>query len=165
MITDLFHCIDKLEPGYSPDSALLIVNTQHADELDFLRTRIQSYLDGQVSMGSASSKFVARVAGLSSAEHCVVAEGEEAALLAPFPATLLPLNADMRRRIPLMGIRTISDYVALSRAAGFEQWGKHLLWCYDLAIGLDSRPCNPANRRGSLRNPWLLTIRWRIKRF
>ena len=46
----------------------------------------------------------------------------------------------------MMGIRTIGDYVALSRAAVFEQWGKHGLWCYDLAIGLDSRPlqsCQP----------------------
>ncbi len=146
VIADLFRYIDRVEPRYSPDSALLVVNTQHADELDFLRTRIQSHLDGQASMGSASDKFAARIAGLSSADHCVVAKGEEAAFLAPFPATLLPLNSDMRRRIPMMGIRTIGDYVALSRAAVFEQWGKHGLWCYDLAIGLDSRPlqsCQP----------------------
>ena len=146
VIADLFHYVNKVEPRYSPDNALLVVNTQHADELAFLRTRIQSHLDGQVSIGSASGKFAARVAGISSADHCIVAKGEEAAFLAPFPATLLPLNPDMRRRIPMMGIRTIGDYVALSRAAVFEQWGKHGLWCYDLAIGLDSRPlqsCQP----------------------
>ena len=146
VIADLFHYVDKVEPRYTPGNALLVVNTQHIDELDFLRTRIQSHLDGQVSMGSASSKFAARIAGISSPDHCVVAKGEEAAFLAPFPATLLPLNSDMRRRIPMMGIRTIGDYVALSRAAVFEQWGKHGLWCYDLAIGLDSRPlqsCQP----------------------
>ena len=125
VIADFFHYVDKVEPRYSPGNALLVVNTQHADELAFLRTRIQSHLDGQVSIGSASSKFAARVAGISSADHCIVAKDEEAAFLAPFPATLLPLNSDMRRRIPMMGIRTIGDYVALSRAAVFEQWGKH----------------------------------------
>ncbi|MCY4072376.1 MAG: hypothetical protein OXG60_13855 [Chloroflexi bacterium] len=140
VIADLFHYVDKMEPRYSSGNAVLVVNTQHADELDFLRARIQSHLGGKISMGTASSKFVARVAGTSGAGHCVVAEGEEAAFLAPFPATSLPLNKDMHRRIPMMGIRTIGDYVALSRTAVFEQWGKHGLWCYDLAIGLDSRP-------------------------
>ena len=146
VIADLFHYIDKVEPGYSPGNALLLVDARHADELNFLRTRIQSRLQGKVSIGSASSKFAARVAGLSSPDHCVVAKGEEAAFLAPFPATLLPLNADMRRRMPMMGICAIGDYVALSRAAVFEQWGKHGLWCYDLATGHDPRPlqsCQP----------------------
>ena len=66
--------------------------------------------------------------------------------LAPFPVSLLPLNVDMRRRLPMMGIRSIGDYAALSRAGVFEQWDKQGCWCYDLAIGVDSRPlqsCQP----------------------
>ena len=143
---DLAHHIDKVEPHYHPGNALWYVQTQHQEELDVLRGRIQSHLAGAVSIGTGSGKFVARVAGISSVEHCRVAKGEEAAFLAPFPVSLLPLNVDMRRRLPMMGIRSIGDYAALSRAAVFEQWDKQGCWCYDLAIGVDSRPlqsCQP----------------------
>ena len=143
---DLAHHIDKVEPQYDPGDALWLVNTHHKQELDVLRGRIQMHLGGAVSIGTGRGKFVARVAGISSADHCRVAPGEEAAFLAPFPVSLLPLNADMRRRLPMMGIRSIGDYAALSRAAVFEQWDKQGCWCYDLAVGRDSRPlqsCQP----------------------
>ena len=143
---DLAHHIDKVEPQYDPGDALWLVNTHHQAELDVLRGRIQAHLGGEVSIGTGSGKFVARVAGLGSADHCRVAPGEEAAFLAPLPVGLLPLNADMRRRLPMMGIRSIGDYAALSRAAVFEQWDKQGCWCYDLAVGVDARPlqsCQP----------------------
>ena len=143
---DLVDHIDKVEAQYDPGNALWIVNAHHKDELDILRERIQLHLGGRVSIGTGSSKFVARIAGISGVDHRKVAEGEEATFLAPFPVSLLPLNADMRRRLPMMGIRSIGDYVALSRAAVFEQWDKQGCWCYDLAIGVDSRPlqsCQP----------------------
>ena len=143
---DLAHHIDKVEPHYDPGNALWYVQTQHREELDVLRERILARLGGAVSVGTGSGKFVARVAGISSFEHCRVAPGEEAAFLAPFPVSLLLLTVDMRRRLPMMGIRSIGDYAALSRAAVFEQWGKQGCWCYDLAIGVDARPlqsCQP----------------------
>ena len=70
------------------------------------------------------------------------------------PAALLPLNADMQRRLPMMGIRSIGDFAALSRAAVFEQWERHGAWCHDLALGADPRPLQacqpPALLTGSL---------------
>ena len=137
---DLARHIDKVEPCYYPGQAWWIVPTAHSEELDILRQRIECLLGGRVTIGTAGSKFVAQAAGASGAEHCRVARGEEAAFLAPFPVSLLPLNADMRRRLPMMGIRSIGDYVALSRAAVFEQWERHGCWCYDLAVGRDARP-------------------------
>ena len=137
---DLAHHIDKVEPCYHPGLAWWYVPTDHSKELEILRERIRCQLGGRVTIGTGGGKFVAQVAGASGAEHCRVARGEEAAFLAPFPAALLPLNADMERRLPMMGIRRIGDFSALSRAAVFEQWERHGRWCHDLALGVDKRP-------------------------
>ena len=137
---DLARHIDKVEPCCQPERAWWIVSSDHPRELDILRRRIECLLGGSVTIGTASGKFVAQVAGTSGADHCRVAPGEEAAFLAPFPAALLPLNADMQRRLPMMGIRSIGDFAALSRAAVFEQWERHGCFCHDLALGIDRRP-------------------------
>ena len=143
---DLAQHIDKVEPHYHPGRAWWVVQSDHPEELAVLRRRIQCQLGGRATIGTGSGKFVAQVAGMSGAAHCRVGQGEEAAFLAPFPAALLPLNADMQRRLPMMGIRSIGDFAALSRAAVFEQWERHGCWCYDLALGADARrlqACQP----------------------
>ena len=144
---DLARHIDKVEAQYDPRDALWYVNAHHPEELAVLRERAQSHFGAVVTIGTGSGKFVARVAGSGGPGDCQVPAGQEAAFLAPFPVAMLPLNADMRRRLPMMGIRSIGDYVALSRAAAFEQWDRQGCWCYDLAIGRDPRPlqaCQPA---------------------
>ena len=143
---DLTRHIDKVESSYQPGQACWIVSSDHPDELDILRRRIECLLGGSVSIGTGSGKFVAQAAGASGAGHRRVAPGDEAAFLAPFPTALLPLNADMRRRLPLMGIHRIGDFAALSRAAVFEQWEREGRFCHDLALGIDRRPlqaCQP----------------------
>lgn len=143
---DLTDHIDKVETYYDAGDALWYVKTPHQEELNVLRELILGRLGGTVSVGTGSGKFVARVAGISSFGHCRVTPGEEAAFLAPFPVSSLPLTLDMRRRLPMMGIRSIGDYAALSRAAVFEQWDRQGCRCYDLALGIDSRPlqsCQP----------------------
>ncbi len=137
---DLAQQIDRVEPGYQPGRAWWIVRSDHPRELDILRRRIECLLGGSVTIGTGSGKFVAQVAGASGADHCRVGPGEEAAFLAPFPAALLPLDADMARRLPMMGIRRIGDFAALSRAAVFEQWERPGCFCHDLALGIDTRP-------------------------
>ena len=137
---DLARHIDKVESSYQPGQACWIVNSDHPDELAILRRRVECLLGGSVSIGTGSGKFVAQVAGASGAAHCRVAPGDEAAFLAPFPTALLPLNADMRRRLPMMGIRRIGDFAALSRAAVFEQWEREGRLCHELALGIDRRP-------------------------
>ena len=142
---DLAQHIDKVEPRYQPGKACWLVPTAHERELAVLRGRVECLLGGRVALGTGSGKFVARVAGMSGAEHCRVPRGEEAAFLAPFPVSLLPLNADMRRRLPMMGIRHIGEFAALSRAAVFEQWEREGCRCHELALGLDARPLQPAS--------------------
>ncbi len=143
---DLARCIDKVEARYQPGRAWWLVASDHPQELDVLRRRVECLLGGAVTIGTGSGKFVAQVAGASGVDHCRVAPGEEAAFLAPFPAALLPLNADMARRLPMMGIRSIGEFAALSRAAVFEQWERDGRFCHDLARGIDPRPlqaCQP----------------------
>ena len=137
---DLAAHIDRVEAQYDPGDGFWLVETAHDAELAVLRRRIESQLGGTVAVGKGSGKFVARLAGLSGPEGRAVERGEEAEFLAPLPVTLLPLNADMRRRLPMMGIRRIGDYVALSREAVFEQWQRQGCFCYDLALGRDTRP-------------------------
>ena len=140
---DLAQHIDKVEPHYQPGRAWWFVPTAHCAELEVLRRRIQCQLDGKVTIGTGSGKFVAQVAGMGGADHCRVAPGDEAAFLAPFPVRLLPLNADMARRLPMMGIRCIGDFAALSRAAVFEQWeGPGLLV---LRPGIGYRQASPGS--------------------
>lgn len=126
---DLAHHTDKVEPIYQPGKAWWFVCSEHPQELEILRGRVECLLGGKVKIGTASG-----------ADHCRVPPGEEAAFLVPFPTTLLPLNADMGRRLPMMGIRRIGEFAALSRTAVFEQWERAGCWCYDLALGRDPRP-------------------------
>ncbi len=143
---DLARHIAKVEPHYQPGQACWLAPTEDPRELAILRERVRCRLGGRVTLGTGPGKFVARAAGASGAEHCRVAPGDEAAFLAPLPVALLPLNADMRRRLPLMGIRHIGEFAALSRAAVFEQWERHGCFCHDLALGIDPRPlqaCEP----------------------
>ena len=146
LTSDLAQQIDKVEPHYQPDQACFFVKSGHKRELAALRDCLQGRLDAQVSVGTAGGKFVARAAALSGGRGRAVAAGEEAAFLAAFPVALLPLNADMQRRLPMMGIRSIGEFARLGRAAIFEQWGKPGQRCHDLALGRDARPlqaCQP----------------------
>ena len=146
LTSDLAQQIDKVEPHYQPERACFFVQSGHARELAALRDCLQGRLDAPVSIGTAGGKFVAQAAALSGGGGRAVAAGEAAAFLATFPVALLPLNADMQRRLPMMGIRSIGEFARLGRAAIFEQWGSVGQRCHDLALGRDPRPlqaCQP----------------------
>ena len=62
---DLAQHIDRVEPCYQPGKACWLVPSDHPGELEILRRRIECLLGGSVSIGTASGKFVAQVAGTS----------------------------------------------------------------------------------------------------
>lgn len=141
MTAALLREIGKLEAVYHPRNALWYVPTDKVQELLVLQKTIETHLGIQASIGCGSNKFIARVASAGSNEIWYkVKKGDEVDFLAPYPVTLLPLNKDMQRRLPMMGIQTMGQYATLSRAAVFEQWGKDGRWCHDLAKGIDPRP-------------------------
>lgn len=132
--------IGKIEAVYHPRNALWYVPTDKVQELQVLQKIIETHSGIQASIGCGSNKFVARVASAGGDTWYKVKKGDEADFLAPYPVTLLPLNKDMQRRLPMMGIQTMGQYVTLLRAAVFEQWGKDGRWCHDLARDIDPRP-------------------------
>lgn len=57
--------IGKVEARYQPGRACWLVPSEQPDELQLLRRRIECLLGGSVTIGTASGKFAAQVAGAS----------------------------------------------------------------------------------------------------
>jgi DNA polymerase-4 len=108
-----------------------------------LETRRASGLDVWIGLGS--SKFVAHQAARAArpGSGCAVRAGEERAFLSPLPLSVLPADAEMCRRLHLLGIRSLGALAALPRLAIVRQFGPHAGPIYDLARGVDPRPVRP----------------------
>jgi nucleotidyltransferase/DNA polymerase involved in DNA repair len=102
-----------------------------------------SRLDVRVGLGSG--KFVAEQAARAArpGRGCVVPPGEERAFLSPLPLSALPADPEMRRRLHLLGVRTLGALAALPRLAVVRQFGSHAGPLHDLARGVDPRPVRP----------------------
>lgn len=132
----------KVEVEYQPTTTAWYVETVSLEELQQLQKIIATYLGITPTIGIGSNKFVARVASASNFQDKAlqVKTGDEAKFLAQFPVELLPLDKDMKRRLPLLGIKTLGQYAKLPRGSVLEQFGKHGRWLHDLANGKDIRP-------------------------
>ena len=132
----------KVEPEYQPTTTAFYLDT--TDELEQIEKAIHEFLGVKPSVGIATNKFTARVAGAYAyfpEPHIIqVGDGKEAQFLSQYPVKLLPLTKDMKRRLPFLGIKTIGQYAHLPRSGVFEQFGKRSLWIHDLAKGVDIRP-------------------------
>jgi nucleotidyltransferase/DNA polymerase involved in DNA repair len=130
----------RLEMEYQATSAVLY--TDDVTMLPFLLEAICKETDIAAQVGKAKTKFVARVAAAIAAPNSPVSvpEGSEAAFLAPYALSLLPLDKTMKRRLPLLGLETLGQYASLPRIAAWEQFGKHGRWLHDLSRGIDPRP-------------------------
>lgn len=89
------------------------------------------------SLGLAAGPFTARVAATMTRPNHLrpVAPDEERAFLAEQSVTNLPLDQEMARRLRLLGIRTIGQFVALPQTAVQQQFGPDALPLYRLARG------------------------------
>jgi protein ImuB len=80
-------------------------------------------------LGVGPTKFVAGLAALQAGRHGqsrnvrVVDETEVAAFVTPVPVTALPVEAEMIRRLRLVGITTVGELAALPRHALVAQFG------------------------------------------
>ena len=96
----------------------------------------------RVRLGIAAGYLAARLAAeFGPAETCWhrVAETDRA-YLARFPLDILPLLDEPRRRMGLLGIRTLGQLARLSARAVAEQFGPEVLPCYRLACGAEGVP-------------------------
>lgn len=126
-----------------PDSALALARN--------LQEKIKVELDLPCSVGVATNKLVAKIAtdvgkaavrtGLSPQAIMVVPPGEEAAFLAPLPASALwGVGPKTTLQLERLGLKTIGDIARWPEADLARRFGK---WGYDLARharGVDDRP-------------------------
>ncbi len=101
-------------------------------------------------VGLASGLFVARLAASLAGPGGVrvVAPGAERALLAPLPLSALPLSAEARRRLRLLGLETVGQFAALKAEAVAAHLGAEGTLAHRLANGIDERgiKANPRDR-------------------
>lgn len=136
----LMRFANKVEVEYQPTSTAYYMDTD--TETEAIREFATRHLNSPVTMAIAARKFTARVAAAYfSCDQPArrIESGQEAAFLAPYPVTLLPLSKDMARRLPLLGIDTLGKLAALPKLAVWEQFGKQGKWLHDLANGVDHR--------------------------
>jgi nucleotidyltransferase/DNA polymerase involved in DNA repair len=128
----LYAGVSGLERRFGPDTHLA-----HQMALEASRT---SGLDVRVGVGNG--KFVAEQAARAArpSSGCVVPSGEERAFLSPLPLSTLPADPEMRRRLHLLGVRTLGALASLPRLAVVRQFGPHAAPLHDLARGVDPRP-------------------------
>ena len=117
-----------------------------------LAKRISSEVSQQICIepriGIASNKFSAAVAAtLASAKRpCIVTKGKERKFLASLPANLLPISEDTRRRLAVVGLRTMSHIASIPLDALANQFGDEGVLVHQLANGIDERPLLPRTK-------------------
>lgn len=153
-VMERLHILTPLVEQISIDEAFLDV-TALAEPGDVLAARLQATIRDELalscSLGVASNKLVAKVAtdvgkglvrsGKMPQAICVVPLGEEAAFLAPLPATALwgvgPRTAE---KLATLGIHTIGDIAVWPAPDLARRFGQHGDDLARRARGIDDRP-------------------------
>jgi DNA polymerase IV len=111
---------------------------------EHLQKAVSEQVRAEVSVGLGSGKFPAYLAAYGQpGKVTLVPRYEEAAFVAPFPASLLPMSRDTARRLSILWLREIGQLAALPREAVISQFGREGKLLYGLALGLDGRPVKP----------------------
>ena len=98
------------------------------------------------AVGLAAQPFTAQVAAARARPGRLrpVAVDEEQAFLGSQPLGLLPLEREAARRLRLMGVKTLGQFVALPSDTLLEQFGKETMALYRLVKGDEQQPFMPA---------------------
>ncbi len=153
-VMERVHTLTPLVEQISIDEAFLDV-TALSEPGEVLAAQLQATIRDDLalscSLGVASNKLVAKVAtdvgkglvrsGTMPQAICVVPPGDEAAFLAPLPATALwGVGPKTAEKLSELGMHTIGDIAAWPEAdlaRRFGQHGEDLAW---RAHGIDDRP-------------------------
>lgn len=110
-----------------------------------LMDAVRALFPGKISVGLARGKFPAFIAASSgqAGEVQYIQPGSEAAFVAPYPVTLLPLSKASARKLRLLCIHRIGELAVFSRAALVGQFGRPGRLLHALAQGMDSRSVVP----------------------
>lgn len=104
--------------------------------------KVRSRTGFSAEIGIAASKFVAAMAAnlASAGNPLIVDTGKEREFLAPLPVNLLPLSEETKRRLDLLGVRTIGQVASFPKDAMIVQFGWEGLLAHERASGIDERP-------------------------
>jgi len=118
-----------------------------------LQQRIEDETGLSASLGVASNKLVAKIASDLEKPHglVVVPPGEEAAFLAPLAVReLWGVGPKTAERLTQMGITTIGQLAATSKAVLELEFGTHGRAMWRHAQGIDNRPVTPDREAKSI---------------
>jgi DNA polymerase IV len=153
-VMERLHALTPLVEQISIDEAFLDV-TALSEPGDALAVRLQATIRDELalscSLGVATNKLLAKVAtdvgkslvrsGKMPQAICVVPPGDEAAFLAPLPATALwGVGPKTAEKLAELGIHTIGDIAAWPAADLARRFGQHGEDLARRARGSDNRP-------------------------
>ena len=159
-VFEIFRDTSPEVEGLSIDEAFLDVSGlarlvgPDAEVARRLRDRVRHEVGLPLSVGAASTKFLAKVASTVSKPDglLVVAPGDELAFLHPLPVgRLWGVGPVAEARLAALGVLTVGDVAELDRQHLVSHlgsaWGSHL---HALAHNLDPRPVDTGRRRRSV---------------
>jgi len=160
-IEELLEVLQSFSPEVEPDGlgkAYLEVNglkALYGDDGRLCRSiglAIRERTQLEAMLGLATSKFVAWVAACCTElnKALIVKPGRERSFLRDLPISLLPMSEEMRRRLLLLGIKTMGKFGSLPAQAVIAQFGKEGRLAHRLACGRDERKVIPWHRELSL---------------
>jgi DNA polymerase-4 len=118
-----------------------------------IASRVLYHTRFQSQIGVASNKFMAEVAATmaSITQPCIVKPGKEGPFLEPLPAKLLAISDETKRRLDLLGLRTMGQVASLTLDALASQFGEEGIRVYSLvhpSVGRrDEPPLTPRPRQ------------------
>jgi nucleotidyltransferase/DNA polymerase involved in DNA repair len=137
----------KRKEPIHPSAAIVYMDIGKHSRRDALDTasRIQAVCQTEnlpVAIGLGSGKFVAAVAAryVEVGQIKLIGKGHEPSFLSQYPASLLPLDKEMSRKLNLLGIRSLGQLADLPAGAVLNQFGKQGKFLHGLAQGKDNRP-------------------------
>ena len=153
-VMERLHAVSSIVQQLSIDEAFLDVSDRAAEVATIardLQTRIRDELKLPCSLGVATNKLVAKIAtdvgkaerraGATPTALRVVRPGQEAAFLAPLPAsTLWGVGPKTSERLAELGMHTIGDIAAWPIADLVRRFGQHGHDLAQHARGIDDRP-------------------------
>jgi len=148
---EVLHILERFSPTVDPKSlgtAFLEISGLEGlfGSCDDLAMRIYFEVYSRTGfspkIGIAASKFVAAMAATlaSPGRPVIVDRGEERGFLEGLPIDLLPLSEETKRRLDLLGLRTMGQVASFPKDALVAQFGQEGLLAYQLTSGIDERP-------------------------
>ncbi|MEZ5973396.1 MAG: DNA polymerase IV [Planctomycetota bacterium] len=122
-----------------------------ADVAHAIRARVRDELHLPVTIGIATGKTLARIAGKLGKPSGVaeILPGHEEAFLTHLPLEHLPgVGHSIRRSLADFALRTVGDLRQVSKEVLFASFGSHGLELYDRARGIDHDPVQATCRVG-----------------